>query len=172
MEKKLNSVTGADGFTWDSKSELTEREGHVRDTTIYLTAGLLLWMEEQWGQMFQYVKTATNVETTEVLLVKSAKGEPDAVEVKRVGTGNSGYFSLLVPLRKMNVKVPEDRQFNIKPSIKPLAEGVGFVFDFKQRVSVPRNLKEDEDVKQGETQPAPPASGAAPGTEAAAAKQP
>lgn len=152
MTRNQGEVTA---FDWDSKEDVAEREGHIRDTIMYVTVGLMAWMAEVWGTYVQFVKTSTLADTGEVLVFKTAAGDPKAVPLKRVGAQNAGYFSFLVPLRKLNMKVPADRQFNIKPEIREVS-GVGsvFVFQMTKVQSVPRNLKEEEETQQAQAQEA------------------
>ncbi len=175
-------------IVWDteSKEELNGKEGHIRDNSMYLGAGLTSAMERTWGGILAYVKTSTDVMTGEVTVAKATEGEEGAVAVRRYGTQNAGMFNFWRPLRKLSLKVPEDRQFNVAPFTKDLTNvGTVFVFPMNKRVSVPRNLKEEQEGEEQQQAPAKkgkataaaakesaaPAQ-SAPAAEAAAAKQP
>lgn len=147
-------------IVWDTEERIdfAEKEGHIRETEIYLTAALVAWMDQVWG-VFPYVRTSTDLETGEVTIGKTKKGEPGAVPVRRIGAQNAAVFSFWRPLKKLDLKVPEDRQFNVTPFTREVDEvGTVFVFPVGQRVSVPRNRKEEAEFQAAE--------------EAAAGKQP
>lgn len=148
---------------WDTeeRDDLSVREGHVRVNTMHLTTGLTTWMESVWGGVLSYIKTSTDVTTGEVIVCKALEKEPGAVPVRRHGTQNAASFNFWRPLRKLSLKVPEDRQFNVTPFIRQI-DGVGtvFVFAMNQRKSVRRNLKEEAESE-----------GAAPAAEKTAAAQ-
>lgn len=110
--------------------------------------------------MVSYLKTSTDTATGEVSVLKADKEEPAAVYLRRIGSLNSGDFSFWRPLYKLALKVPPNRQFNVTPFTRKV-DGVGtlFVFPMNERVSVPRNRKEEkataETAKQSVTQAAP-----------------
>lgn len=135
---------------WDTEErfDLAEKEGHIRNNSIYLTAALVAWMDQVWGGIARYVKTATNLETADVIVAKAKKGEPGAMQLRRIGAQNAAIFNFWRPLKKLDLKVPEDRQFNVTPYTQEI-EGVGtvFVFPLSKRVSVPRNLKEEAEAE-------------------------
>lgn len=137
----------ATGIVWDTESryELADQQGRVRDNNMFFTASLTSVMEKKWGGVLAFVKTSTSVETGEVTIAKANKNDEGAVQVRRYGTQNAVVFNFWRPLRKLGLKVPADRQFNVTPFTKELP-GVGtvFVFPMNDRVSVPRNLKEEQ----------------------------
>ncbi len=132
-------------LVWDTetKEELAPKEGHIRETSLFLTTALTLAMEKAFGGVLAYIKTSTNVSTGDVLVAKAEADEEGAVEVRRYGTHNAGMFNFWRPLRKLSLKVPADRQFNVTPYPKEIAGVTVFVFPLNQRVSVPRKLKEE-----------------------------
>jgi hypothetical protein len=162
MAPKDESLIQAPALQWDTETRegMAKKEGHIRDETIYLTSALLSWMESEWGGVLTHVKTSTDVATGEVSVFKAAQGEPGAVSLRRLGALNSGEFSFWRPLHKLSLKVPPNRQFNVTPFTRQ-APGVGtlFVFPMNERVSVPRNRKEEkaaaEAAKQTTAQAAP-----------------
>jgi hypothetical protein len=109
---------------------------------VYITTPLLTAMNVAWGGLATAVKTATNVETGDVVVVKADPKDPDAVPLRLVGTQNAAEFSFHRPLTKLNLRVPSNRQFIISPHIQ-LMEGLGtaFIFPVAKRVSVPRGRK-------------------------------
>lgn len=140
---------------WDTETreDLAKKEGHIRDEIIYLTSALLSWMENTWGGVVTHVKTSTDVKTGEVSVLKAAKGEEGAIPVRRLGALNAGEFSFWRPLQKLGLKVPPDRQFNVTPVTRDVA-GLGtlFVFPMGDRVSVPRNRREERDAAEAAKQ--------------------
>jgi hypothetical protein len=70
--------------------------------------------------------------------------------VRLVGALNSVEFSFFRPLRKLSIKVPADRQFNVTPTTREI-EGLGtlFVFPMSERRSVPRNRSEEAAAQSG-----------------------
>ncbi|MFZ5823435.1 MAG: hypothetical protein ACOY94_03705 [Bacillota bacterium] len=140
---------------WDTETreELAYRAGHVRDDTMYLSSGLLNWMEDVWGGVLTHVKTSTDVVTGEVSVYRAYAGEAEAVPVRRLGAQNNGEFSFWRPLHKLSLKVPPSRQFNVTPYTKQV-EGLGtlFVFPMAERVSVPRNRKAEKAAAEAAAQ--------------------
>lgn len=138
---------GSKSVQWDPqrREELAKKEGHIRDDVMFLTHGLLNWMENEWGGVITHVKISTFVETGEVWVTKAGSGEPGATYLRRGRTLNSGEFSFWRPLHKLQLKVPPHQQYNVTPYAKEV-EGVGtvFVFPMNDRVSVPRNRKEEK----------------------------
>ncbi|HYF96403.1 MAG TPA: hypothetical protein VD969_29715 [Symbiobacteriaceae bacterium] len=143
---KGDKVTQA--FQWDTEDRaelLSQKEGHLRETFMYLTSPLWSDMQEAFGGVITNLKTSTDVATGEVSVGKALPDEPGAVPVRLLGALNSAEFSFFRPLRKLNIKVPADRQFNVTPFTREV-EGVGtvFVFPLAERRSVPRNRREEE----------------------------
>jgi hypothetical protein len=53
---------------WDTEERhelISKKEGHIRETTMYLTAPLWRQMQDTWGGVVTHVKTATDLETGE-----------------------------------------------------------------------------------------------------------
>ncbi len=133
-------------LAWDTeeRNDLLPKEAHLRDTTLYLSAPLLEWMEQTWGGVASFVKTRTDEATGEVWVAKAREGEAGAVPLRRIGTQNSALFTFWRPLRKLNLNVPANRQFNLTPRLLKVDENLAvFVFDMTSRVSVPRNRAEE-----------------------------
>jgi hypothetical protein len=135
---------------WDTEDPvdlLSEKEGHIRSNRMYLTSSLWREMQATWGGVVTHLKTATDPETGEVVVFKAADDEPGAVKVRLLGALNTAEFSFFRPLRKLQITVPPDRQFNVVPYTE-VVEGVGtvYVFPMTQRVSVPRNKREEENA--------------------------
>jgi hypothetical protein len=156
MTEKKAAPKSADQFVWDTedRTQLTSaREGHVRDNLIYMTAPLWQEMTEAWGGVVTHVKTSTDKETGEVTVAKAGAKEPGAVLVRLIGAQNTAEFSFFRPLRKLGLKVPPSRQYNVEPYSQ---EVVGkddkvftvFTFPMGNRVSVPRNKKEEAEVRE------------------------
>lgn len=137
-------------IVWDTEDRytLSLKQGHIRDNSLYLTAGLVAWMESEWGGVLTHIKTSTNVEAAEVTIFKALAEDPGAVPIRRTGALNTVLFNIWRPLRKLNLKVPADRQFNVKPFTREVV-GVGtvFVFPLAQRESVPRNLRDEQEAE-------------------------
>lgn len=137
----------ADMIKWDTEErhELSsDAEGHIRDTTIYITAALWAAMNEAWGGVTTHIKTSTDKPSGEVTVAKADSQEPGAVKLRQVGSLNTAEFSFYRPLRKLDLQVPPSRQLNVTPFTEEV-EGLGtvFVFPMAKRVSVPRNRKEE-----------------------------
>lgn len=134
---------------WDTEDriELTSpKEGHIRLNMMYVTAALWAEMQEAWGGVVAYIKTATDTETGEVTVAKATENEKGAVPVRPIGALNTAEFSFFRPLRKLKLKVPANRQVNVAPFTKEIPTvGTVFVFPMAQRVSLPRNRKEESD---------------------------
>jgi hypothetical protein len=112
-------------------------------------------MNAAWGGLATAVKTATNVETGDVLVVKADPKDPDAVSLRLVGTQNAAEFSFHRPLTKLNLRVPTHRQFIISPHIQTIdGLGTAFVFPVAKRVSVPRARKGSATQSDGAENPA------------------
>lgn len=118
---------------------------------MYITASLWAEMLAAWGGIPTHVKTSTNTENGEVIVARAISGEAGAVPLRSVGALNTVEFSFFRPLRKLHLKVPADRQFNVVPLTRqhPTA-GTLFVFPMAQRVSVPRNHKEEAAAESSE----------------------
>jgi len=86
-------------------------------------------MQGAFGGVITNLKTSTDVATGEVSVGKALPDEPGAVPVRLLGALNSAEFSFFRPLRKLNIKVPADRQFNVTPFTREI-DGVGTVFVF------------------------------------------
>ena len=135
---------GRMGIVWDTgtREALRVREGRIRDNEMYITAGLLAWMQAEWGGVVTHLKTSTDRATGEVSVFRARPGEPGAVALSRKGAGNAGVFAFWRPLWKLGLVVPADRQLVVTPFTRAVA-GVGtlFVFPLRDRVSVPRKRK-------------------------------
>lgn len=146
---------------WDTETreDVAAKEGHIRDNLMFLTAALLSWMETVWGGVVTFIKTATIEDSGEVWVVKAHKDEPGATYLRRMGAQNAGDFSFWRPLHKLNLRVPPNRQFNVTPFTREVP-GVGtvFVFPMNERVSVPRNRKEEKEAEEAAKQAAENAS--------------
>lgn len=127
-------------IVWDTE-ETTTREAHIRDTTMYCTSGLWGWMQHAWGDGVTAVKTATDPKTGDVILYKAAPDEAGAVPVRFVGTGRSVEFSFVRPLRKLDLRIPHNQQFNVTPFARAESFGTVFVFPLAQRQVVARRVK-------------------------------
>lgn len=139
----------------EERHALVEKEGHIRDKIMYLTTSLVAWMEREWGRMFTHVKTSTNAEVSEVYVACANPDDPGAIPVRRIGAQNAIEFSFWRPLRKLGIVVPPDRQYNVKPFLAESEElGLVFVFPMTERVSVPRNVREEAEAKEGQKAPA------------------
>jgi hypothetical protein len=139
---------------WDTESYtelLSAKEGHIRETTIYITSALWSEMQEAWGGVVSHVKTATDVPTGEVTMARALATDKGAVAVRQLGALNAVEFSFFRPLHKLNLKVPANRQFNVVPFTRGVP-GVGtvYIFPMAQRQSVPRNKKEDAASQSGQ----------------------
>lgn len=148
-------VPQANTIQWDTETreDLAAREGHIRDEIMYLTYGLLSWMESEWGGVVTHVKTSTDPATGEVAVVKASKDELGAVYLRRLGSQNIGQFSFWRPLHKLSLKVPPKRQFHVTPFTRKV-EGLGtlFIFPMNKRTSMPRNRKEEKMVAEAAQQ--------------------
>jgi hypothetical protein len=160
-EREFNQMPGNEEIQWDTeeRSDLTPKEGHIRDNVMYLTASLLAWMQTEWGGVLSHMKTSTDIKTGEVTVLRALEGEKGAVPLRRIGAQNAGEINFWRPLRKLNLKVPADRQFNVAPyTRRHSTHGTLFVFPINQRESVPRNLKEEAETQAAAAaQPGTPA---------------
>lgn len=139
-----------DMLPWDTEERhaLLNRHAHLRDTTVYLTTALLSWMQAEWGGVISHLKTWTDVETGEVGIYKCKESDAGAVPLRRVGAQNAGEFSFWRPLKKLEMKVPPDRQFIIKPFIRKYGKEKVFIFPMAKVVSVPRGRREEADEQE------------------------
>lgn len=140
-------------IVWDTEErhELLDREGHIRDTTMYLTTGLAAQMGYEWGGVVTAVKTSTDVDSGEVTVYKAHPGEEGSVPLRWVGAQNTAVFSFWRPLRKLNLKVPPTRQFNVTPFTREVEDvGTVFIFPMNQRISAPRNRREEAETAAAE----------------------
>lgn len=163
-DETLRVKRTAEMIKWDTEERYelaSDAEGHIRDSTIYVTAALLAAMNEAWGGVTTHVKTSTDKPSGEVTVHKAESKEPGAVKLRLVGSLNTAEFSFYRPLRKLELEVPPSRQFNVTPFAEEV-EGLGtvFVFPMAKRVSVPRNRKEEAAAAE----PAEAAAGEAPAT--------
>lgn len=142
MERISHFPIPMESIPWDTegRNDLLPKIATIRDTMLFLTAPLLAWMEQIWGY-FAFVRTRTFVETGEIWVAEAQENDPGAVEVKRVGTQNSAYFSFWRPLRKLNITVPADRQFDLEPKLVEVNEQLRiFVIRLSERQSRTRDI--------------------------------
>lgn len=139
---------------WDTEDRnelLSPKEGRIRDNVMYVTASLWSDMQEAWGGVVSHIKTATNLETGEVTVYRALPNDKGAVLVRPIGALNSVEFSFFRPLRKLSLKLPADRQFNVAPFVREIPKlGTAFVFPMSQRRSVPRNKREETAAEAGD----------------------
>lgn len=150
----------AASIMWDVEDHselLSPKEGHIRDGIIYVTAPLWADMQASWPGVITYVKTATDVESGEVIVAKAKASEKGAVKVRLVASQNCAEFSFFRPLQKLKLQVPKDRQFNVAPFKREL-EGVGsvWVFPMANRKSVPRPRSKEANAASGQGQTSEP----------------
>lgn len=151
-KRAIAAETVAGEPVWDTEEphELMPREAHIRDTTLYVTMALLAWMQQVWGGVLAFVKTSTDAATGEVLIARASEGEPGALPLHRYGSQNVAAFSFWRPLRKLNLKVPSDRQFNVRPSLRKINDNLTvFVLPMAERMSVPRDVNSEQVPQPG-----------------------
>lgn len=135
-------------LAWDTEErhDLFPKEGRIRDNNIYLTVGLSVWMEQEWGGVLTHVITFTDVPAGEVSVFRAMPDDPGAVQIRRLGAQNVLQFNFWRPLKKLNLKVPADRQYNVKPFTRQFIEGTVFVFPMNARESISRNSRDEADL--------------------------
>lgn len=142
MERHEGYPLPTESIPWDleERHDLLPKVATIRDNLLFLTAPLLAWMEQVWGY-FTFVRTRTFIDTGEVWLAAAAEYDPGAIELKRVGTQNSAYINFWRPLRKLNIQMPADRQFDLVPRLIEVNEQLKvFSFQMSDRKSRPRDV--------------------------------
>lgn len=138
-----------DALPWDTEDRngFSRHKGHARDNIMYIPAGLWNALNKHFGGIVAYVRTATEVETGKVIVAKADASTEGAVEVKLVGALNSAEFNIWRNLKKLNLTIPPNRQLNVPARLDTIGSRPVLIFDFDQRISVPRNRKEEAAVK-------------------------
>jgi hypothetical protein len=158
---------------WDTetKEDLQEWQARFRDNNAYLNAPLFKAMESVWGRGFAAIRTITNEETREVFVYKSSLKEPGAVPVRRIGAQNTAEINLFRPMAKLEIKVPSDRIFVVKPYRSKMTKvGEGFVFPMAKYRSEPRKEAVETAAEADESKAVEVIEGA-PATQPALAEQ-
>lgn len=150
MAKGPESVDPFDSMVWDTetRNDFSLLQGHVRDSGMYIPTALWAAINEAFGGVTAYFRTSTDEVTGKVTVAKATAKTPGAIEVKAVGAMNSAQWSVWRILKKLDLTVPPNRQFNIPATISAVGRHPVVIFDFAQRQSVPRNRKEEDAVKE------------------------
>lgn len=118
-------------FDSTDKVDFLVKEARIRGTEVYVTAGLLAEMEENWGRTFVAVKTITDTVSQKVYVFPTDEEGDEIVPLRKTDTLSSASFSLYVPLQKLKIKLRKDRQIVQVPmpmSVKGL--GTAYCFNF------------------------------------------
>ncbi len=135
--------TAAAKVEWDQPQNPRPREAYIRDTTLYLSAPLLEWMELVWGGPVNFVKSRTDEATGEVCLAPARQGEAGATPLRSTGIRGTAGIAFWRPLRKLSIKLPPDRLFHLAPRLEILEENLPvFVLSMNGRISVPADVIE------------------------------
>jgi len=156
MNARLKQGQKPSRVPWDSSEHLnlTEREGHVRDTVIYLTGALVQWMDETWGGSFTHITLTTDATTGHVTVGRAEPGDEFAVHIRRIESIQWAEFSFWRPLHQLQLKVHPTRQFEVRPFLRQQPDGTAaFVFPLFERKDMPRDTREAELVAQAARRP-------------------
>jgi hypothetical protein len=132
---------------WDSeeKHELGEGPvGSIYNNTLHCSVSLWAWMVREWGGVVTAIKTSSNPNTGEVTVGKAeaTDAEPVTITVRLSETMNAAEFSLWRPLRKLNLKVPDNRRLQVMPTMRKTKSGrIVFIFPLNQAKSLPRTSR-------------------------------
>jgi hypothetical protein len=128
----------------ETKIDLGPKWIRIRDRQGNASVGLTARMEEVWG-LFPEIKTGTDIVNSLIYIYKATTMDSPTVSVNRYATGNAINFSLDLPLTKLGIKVPKNRQYEVQPYEQRFDDGsVAFVLPMGKKKSVPRNLKDEE----------------------------
>lgn len=123
-------------LTYDSteRVEYLKREGTLRGTELYLSAGLVADMEEEWQTNLLAVKTITDRKTFQVYVFNAdpAEDEEEVVTVRKSETLSSATISFYIPLQILNLKLAKGRQVKLEPTLVDAGDkGLGYCFDLR-----------------------------------------
>lgn len=135
----------------EAKVDLGPKVFRIRDAQAYGSVGLTARMEELWGT-FPSVRTGTDEENSLIYIYRAGAKESNAPVVNRYGNMNSIVFSLAVPLQKLGIEVPKDRQIEVQPYEQPFEDGsVAFVLPMAKRVTHLRGKQEEAEERSAES---------------------
>jgi|GEM_PF-5013994 len=141
-----DSGRGVPEIQWDVEDRtdlLSDKEGHITGSTLYLTAALWKEMESTWGGVVTHVRTATDTDSAEITIGRATPGAKGAVRVRTQADSKAAAISFMRPLRKLNLDVPKTRMFVVEPVKRQASDGsTVYVFPMASRVSVPRKRQE------------------------------
>lgn len=139
LPKKMVPVTvDLSHLTYDSteRVEYLKREGTLRGTELYLSAGLVADMEEEWQTNLRAVKTITDRKNAQVYVFNADPDEDDedeVVAVRKSDSLSSATISFFVPLQLLKIKLAKGRQVKLEPTLVDAGrdKGVCFCFDLR-----------------------------------------
>lgn len=121
-------------LTYDSTNKIDygAKEARVRSGEVFLTAALLVEMEETWGGSFAGIKTITDKANQRVYLFPAGEQKDGVVAVHKSETLANATFSFTIPLQLLELKLRKDRQIVLVPQPVPVMDkGISYCFNFK-----------------------------------------
>lgn len=132
---------------WDAERRIHELEGlemHLTGTTMYVPARTKEQMDQDHGAPVLAIKTRTFPETGKVWIAPAQPGESEARRLRTTKTMRAANFGFGIQLRKLGVKVPDDRQLIFKVNRIETGQGVIYEIGFSDVENVPRELGESQ----------------------------
>jgi hypothetical protein len=138
--------TSLSTIDWDHERtvhQLDPLEVHLRTTTMYIPSRMKEQMDRDHGKPVVALRTKTFPETGMVWLSTIGLGTPGARMVRAGKTLGTAEFGFGIPLRKLGLKLPVERQFNFKVLPVTLEDG-GIVYEisFAEAENLPRDVHE------------------------------
>lgn len=148
---------------WDHERrihELNELEVRLSGTTMYVPARTKAQMDQDNGSPVASLKTRTFAESGKVWIAPARPGEPGSRKLRPTRTLGAGSFGFGIPLRKLGVTVPEERQFVFKVTRIETSQGVIYEIGFSDAENLPREIEESQAAaaKQPKEKKAAPAA--------------
>lgn len=114
--------------------EYLKREGTLRGTELYLSAGLVADMEEEWKTNLLAVKTVTDRKNYQVYVFKAdPEDEGEVVHVRKTDTLAAATISFFIPLQLLSLKLAKGSHVKLEPTVVDAGgdKGVGYCFDLR-----------------------------------------
>jgi hypothetical protein len=133
-KKPVPEVVDLSHLTYDStqRVEYLVKEGHLRGTELYLTAGLVNEMEALWGGNLLAIRTITDRQNWFVYMFYADPKHAEATAVRKSDTMASAALSFYVPLQILGLKLRKDRLVVLEPSqVDVTGIGKAYCFDLR-----------------------------------------
>lgn len=122
-------------LSYDSteRVEYLKRESTLRATELYLSAGLVADMEEEWKTNLLAVKTITDRKNFQVYVFNADPEEKvEVVAVRKSDSLSSATISFFIPLQILNLKLAKGRQVKLEPTLIDAGEkGTAYCWDLR-----------------------------------------